>query len=276
MCFKLDIFIRKWSTLPGPSSCPSSWHISQSLHESFTKLILIWHIHKRRLSSSWKSMVWSSRDHSQNPNSGWRFPFAKEQNQWLLLSVLMLFERCIMHKPFAVVGPFVSGPWKTSADDEGPSRRRVSSETASMAHPLSTVWPIIDHHVDNAAQLSSVRSKLVDSDGQMHSSWQINHRNNAINNHTPATQNKWKIYNCFPGSLWRMSPRQLMLLLSSSNRVGAAQPQRVTGQTMALLVVHILCNFSLKLVCRETMESRDNKNHQRRIGPEEDRSAFWN
>lgn len=34
----------------------------------------------------------------------------------------------------------------------------------------------------------------------MHSSWQINHRNNAINNHTPATQNKWKIYNCFPGS----------------------------------------------------------------------------
>lgn len=42
------------------------------------------------------------------------------------------------------------------------------------------------------------------------------------------------------------------LLLSSTrsrNRVGDAQPQRVTGHTMALLVVHILCNFPLKFVC---------------------------
>lgn len=77
MCFKLDIFILKWSTLPGPSSCLSSWHISQSLHESFTKLMLIWHIHKRRLSSSWKSMVWSVQRSFSESELWLAFPFCQ-------------------------------------------------------------------------------------------------------------------------------------------------------------------------------------------------------
>lgn len=65
-------------------------------------------------------------------------------------------------------------------------------------------WSIIDHHDDNdmTTQLRADRSaQLLDTDGQIHSSWQINHPDNETNNHTPATRNKCQIYNCFPGLL---------------------------------------------------------------------------
>lgn len=59
-----------------------------------------------------------------------------------------------MHKPFPVVGPFVFSttenlPLQMEIDWTGEEFPR--KQTVSMAHPLSTVWPIIDHHVDNAA-----------------------------------------------------------------------------------------------------------------------------
>lgn len=180
-----------------------------SQHESFAKLMLIWHVHKGSQQPSSRSVgrICISSIPYHSPFLEPILCLVLQQNNWRQQS-MMLFKWGIMHKPSPSWGGVLSGQdtalssnimsWLWSASDDG--RRRVSSETDSMAHPLSTV---LAHYRSPSWQ----RRRRPDNHwmhwwAKMHSSWQINHSHND----TPAMQNKCQIYNCFLHSnLRRMS-----------------------------------------------------------------------
>lgn len=119
-----------------------------SQHESFAKLMLIWHVHKGSQQPSRRSVgrICISSIPYHSPFLEPILCLVLQQNNWRQQS-MMLFKWGIMHKPSPSWGGVLSGQdtalssnimsWLWSASDDG--RRRVSSETDSMAHPLSTV-----------------------------------------------------------------------------------------------------------------------------------------